>query len=1789
MTDRVLSVRLQLEVAAARRAAKEFAGDLRSVGSAADGAGKGGIASLTGLGRAAVSAGKAAATVGGLAAGGMAVTTAAVLKGGMAYNTLGQTSRAALTTLLGSASAATNQMEALREFGKTSPFPRQVWIAAQQQLLAFGMSAEKIIPTFQAIQDGVAAAGGGGQQISEVVNILAQVQSTGKVGADTLNELGYRGIDAATLIGNAMGKTAAQVRADVSSSAISGVDFIDQLTAAMEDRFSGAAAGVKATWAGATDRIKGAVRDIGGLLAAGLIAPTGGGAAVDWANAVADALRALESRLEPVMAALQDRAGPIFDAITAKLQALATWIRTADFSELGHRIQSMLPALAGVSAGFATMGAKSLPIIGNLVSGLKPLPVALAAAALASPELRQALMDLLTAAAPLLTSATQLTTTLASALGPALSAVAALLQPVIAVVGFLAERFVELPGLIQMVIVGFIAWKALGIGSWLLQNVTALRAFGEQMRVQQALAAMSGQQIGTMGAAYSAASARVSAASIKMRGAFSSAASFLGGPWGIAIGVAAGGLALLAGANADAAQAEAGHRQQVETLSSALRDSKGAIDEHVAALALQRLEETGAAAAARELGIPITTLTQAYLGNKDALAQVQAALQVYLDQVEGQGQLEGQVAGQNPMADKAHELKQILNDLIPEMNQAKQKNEDYEAVIRATTGATEGASNAYAGLAGQLGVVGSATDDVATRTQQLNAVLGAVYDSQFALQASSDKYQGGLQALKNAFANNDKAAVKSAGSADKYSDSIKRQQKIIRDTTKQLQDLAEAQKKAEEEAAEAAKNARQRALDELFGKTFNVQATQDQFQSALAQAGSDVKGSTAAGARDLSGISEGALANRERMRSLVQAAQAAIQAERDQGASKQRIAQVTADLSDQLDQQAASWGLNTAEVRQYSDAVRGFGNLALQDVIVDLSQVQKEFADQRKEIRENSAEQLDNARASAASASAAGSAASATKIHTAALTGNSESAIENRELMRARVKEAQDELLQMHLNGAGSDELTAKGQEQAAQLEALGIQLGFSTTDMKIYTDAIRVSAQEVARYPVLTARADTAGAMVAVQNFVNGVNAQMARIQKSFSIGVYTGSEYINSMAGGKIPLMNADGGFISGPGGPREDKILSWLSNGEYVVNAQDTAKNRPMLERINAGQDPLPRFSAGGHVDPITLNFQGMPSTGLDQLYNGIMGALAPYAAYAAGPVRWAASQAGKPYIWGGVGPAGYDCCLVPGTLVYGPDGATPIESVRAGDRVYSYVDGRLEAQSVTAQWQSKRQQVFKVRTRNRAVVGSANHPFLRVVQTESSRQVKGGHRGEQVPARFDTRWARLDELQPGDLLVQPRKMPAAVKPHPILMDGTEISEDIAWLIGAAVGDGTVTGRALRLCLYGEKRERAGRIARATWGCNPTHGDSYGLIISSVALARSLDAMGMRVLGPDKQVPEAVWQWAPELQRAFLDGYCDADGHRPADRSRHGERTYSSCSRRLIDDVRALHVMLGDPVSNVTTNRRAKPITIKGKRVKNARPLHTFAVWNGGRDGEGVLRQRPGLAEFLDEGDFTLARVLTVTDEGVQDTYDIEVQGAHNFVADGIVVHNSGFQSAITNVIQGRSPYSRRFATGSFPTGDFLKGPGNYSIGYFRGNPGHMAGTLNGVNVESRGGEGVVVGKRARGAGDGLFHGNIWHLKGYKDGGAVSGDAPFDLISPLGKHFDELVKGSYAAGTDYVPMDGLYQLHRGEAVTPAAQNSRTEMLLEIRGDGSKASDFVEDALNKGIATGRIRLVRK
>lgn len=123
-------------------------------------------------------------------------------------------------------------------------------------------------------------------------------------------------------------------------------------------------------------------------------------------------------------------------------------------------------------------------------------------------------------------------------------------------------------------------------------------------------------------------------------------------------------------------------------------------------------------------------------------------------------------------------------------------------------------------------------------------------------------------------------------------------------------------------------------------------------------------------------------------------------------------------------------------------------------------------------------------------------------------------------------------------------------------------------------------------------------------------------------------------------------------------------------------------------------------------------------------------------------------------------------------------------------------------------------------------------------------------------------------------------------------------------------------------------------------------------------------------------------------------------------------------------------------------------------------------------------------------------------------------------------SGFIAGIQNTIMGRYPYSRLYSThafyGGMPAGWRRGGGGAFSIGVVPqrgGTPGHMAGTINGVNVESRGGRGTLVGPAARGTNHSLFT-DRFSFGAFAKGGIArrgrDGDPPFDLIDPRGKAY-------------------------------------------------------------------------
>lgn len=492
-------------VSTAERDLDRFRGKLNDTDTVASKLGKTGAAAFRG-----------AATSIGVATVAAAAYVTSLFKTGVAYNTLQQTSRAALKTLVGGAEQANAQMDKLDAFAKTSPFSKAVFITAQQQLIGFGMEAKKVIPTLDAMQDAVAATGGSSQQLGELVFVLAQIQAAGKITGQDLIQFGQRGVNAAELIGSQMGKTGAQIKDEISKGTLDADAAIDALVKGMKTKFDGAAANVKGTFTGTLDRIHAASRDIGAALAEPFVSKNGGGLFVTWGNQVADVLRAVEGQVSPVVSILMNRAAPAFANLTQMLDKARVQVKSWDSSRLEQGLQSIsnnapgLAALAGAVLGVNTQLLAGIPIIGRFVPAFGPLPGAIAAAALASPELRRELGNLLGELKPLLPVVVDLGTTMSGVLNAALPVVAGGIRAVTAVAGPLVDMISDIPSpMLATAAAAVLVFTAMRSGAPALQGfVDGIRRIGEQAAVQRALAGMEGNTgrfAGAMGVAGKAA------------------------------------------------------------------------------------------------------------------------------------------------------------------------------------------------------------------------------------------------------------------------------------------------------------------------------------------------------------------------------------------------------------------------------------------------------------------------------------------------------------------------------------------------------------------------------------------------------------------------------------------------------------------------------------------------------------------------------------------------------------------------------------------------------------------------------------------------------------------------------------------------------------------------------------------------------------------------------------------------------------------------------------------------------------------------------------------------------------------------------------------------------------------------------------------------------------------------------------------------------------------------------------------------------------------------------------
>jgi len=199
------------------------------------------------------------------------------------------------------------------------------------------------------------------------------------------------------------------------------------------------------------------------------------------------------------------------------------------------------------------------------------------------------------------------------------------------------------------------------------------------------------------------------------------------------------------------------------------------------------------------------------------------------------------------------------------------------------------------------------------------------------------------------------------------------------------------------------------------------------------------------------------------------------------------------------------------------------------------------------------------------------------------------------DLEQAALAKLKDEAIKKGQTDLSNIKISA---DQRAQIDQVAEAYGREAAALQLVEDRQRRSEQAANDF-YESFKSSTIGAITgansladALKNIGNRLaelflNAGFDALFKPSSNGMAGGAfgGFFNSIGsliglkdGGQIPGYDS-GGRIRGPGGPRDDKVLLWGSNGEFVMNAAATQKWLPVLEAMNAGR--LPELRDGGGV--------------------------------------------------------------------------------------------------------------------------------------------------------------------------------------------------------------------------------------------------------------------------------------------------------------------------------------------------------------------------------------------------------------------------------------------------------------------------------------------------------------------------------------------------------------------------------------------------------------------------------
>jgi len=344
-------------------------------------------------------------------------------------------------------------------------------------------------------------------------------------------------------------------------------------------------------------------------------------------------------------------------------------------------------------------------------------------------------------------------------------------------------------------------------------------------------------------------------------------------------------------------------------------------------------------------------------------------------------------------------------------------------------------------------------------------------------------------------------------------------------------------------------------------------------------------------------------------------------------------------------------------------------------------------------------------------------------------------------------------------------------------------------------------------------------------------------------------------------------------------------------------------------------------------------------------------------------------------------------------------------------YNQKTGELTLKKCIGIFDNGVKKVFEVNTLHHTIKATSNHPFL---------VLKRNGRGKK--SYFE--WKELKDLmEDNEIVVLKKLMPGkAFKFNPIKLskkgdykvnkiNEIEIpeasSENLMELLGLYVGDGWVRPQKAEVGFALPKNSKGSEklisLYKEVFNQNLVQKDESYIYIYSVNLAKFIDSLGFGKGAKNKIIPAWVFTLPGHEKEAFVRGLMLSDGYKFKNSHR-----YVSASYDLLRTLRLLLQTIGYQVGKIhqQTKKKGTPCVYRKLLEDSTYGYICFSK-----------KKKPDISKYLsqvkqrdfltDNEYFSTEKVTSIKFIKEEPTLDLRVEGEHNFIADGIVVHNTGIQ--------------------------------------------------------------------------------------------------------------------------------------------------------------------------------------